>query len=550
MLVFIVFTDRDPDRRVHPRSVASHVLLSLSVVAVLVVAMSVGLAYWQVYRQVDEAASNKVTDVAFAIAGTDDVREGLAADDPAAALREFAERERALTGTDFVVIMSVDGIRYTHPNPDLVGGRFGGTIDPAQAGGVVVEQYTGSLGPSTRAVVPVVQGGQVIGLVSVGLARGKVWDQLRQLLPRVLLVGLAAGAVSGVAALAVARRVRRQTLGLNAKDLARLHDHHQAVLHAIQEGLVITDREGRIQVLNDEAARLLGLGEEVEGRRIADLGLPPDLAALLTGTRQQTDAPHAHRGRVLLVSSGAVLRDGRPVGTLTTLRDRTELAELTGQLGTVRGMADALHAQSHEAANRLHSVVTLIELGRTHEALRFATDELRATQRQRDGVLAAVEEPAVAALLLGKVSQAAERGVTLEIDADAHLPAGVLPAREAVTILGNLIDNAIEALVQAPDLPARTIVVDAQVDGAQALLTVSDTGPGLSDDAAEHAFERGWSTKAVSGPAGRGIGLALVQQTVEQLGGHITVTGYPGATFVVTLPVRERTKEEGAPWMT
>ena len=205
MLVFIVFTDRDPDRRVHPRSVASHVLLSLSVVAVLVVAMSVGLAYWQVYRQVDEAASNKVTDVAFAIAGTDDVREGLAADDPAAALREFAERERALTGTDFVVIMSVDGIRYTHPNPDLVGGRFGGTIDPAQAGGVVVEQYTGSLGPSTRAVVPVVQGGQVIGLVSVGLARGKVWDQLRQLLPRVLLVGLAAGAVSGVAALAVAR---------------------------------------------------------------------------------------------------------------------------------------------------------------------------------------------------------------------------------------------------------------------------------------------------------------------------------------------------------
>ncbi|MDI9628897.1 MAG: sensor histidine kinase [Acidobacteriota bacterium] len=523
---------------------ASHVLFSLSVVAVLVVVMSVGLAYWQVYRQVDEAASSKVTDVAFTIAGTDDVRDGLAADDPAAALREFAERERALTGTDFVVIMSVDGIRYTHPNPDLVGGRFGGTIAAAQAGGVVVEQYAGSLGPSTRAVVPVVEDGQVIGLVSVGLVRDRVWDQLRELLPRVLLVGLAAGAVSGVAALVVARRVRRQTLGLNAKDLARLHDHHQAVLHAIQEGLVITDQEGRVQVLNDEAARLLGLAENVEGRRIADLGLPSDLAALLTGTGQQADEPHAHRGRVLLVSSSAVLRGGRPVGTLTTLRDRTELAELTGQLGTVRGMADALHAQSHEAANRLHSVVTLIELGRTQEALRFATDELRATQRQRDGVLAAVEEPAVAALLLGKASQAAERGVTLEIDADAHLPAGVLPARESVTILGNLIDNAIEALVQAPNLPERTIVVDAQVDGAQVLLTVSDTGPGLTEDAAEHAFERGWSTKAVNGPAGRGIGLALVQQTVEQLGGHIVVSGPPGATFVVTLPVHESARAE------
>ncbi|NLH69370.1 MAG: GHKL domain-containing protein, partial [Brooklawnia sp.] len=181
---------------------------------------------------------------------------------------------------------------------------------------------------------------------------------------------------------------------------------------------------------------------------------------------------------------------------------------------------------------------------RTQEALRFATDELRATQRQRDGVLAAVEEPAVAALLLGKASQAAERGVTLEIDADAHLPADVLPARESVTILGNLIDNAIEAVVQAPNLPERTIVVDAQVDGAQVLLTVSDTGPGLTEEAAEHAFERGWSTKAVNGPAGRGIGLALVQQTVEQLGGYIAVSGPPGATFVVTLPVHESARAE------
>ncbi len=521
------------------RSVAYHVLAALGLVTVLVVMMSVGLAYWQAYRQVEQAASGKVTNVALTIAGTDDVREGLRAQDPALALQEFIERERQLTGTDFIVVMSVEGIRYTHPNPDLVGGQFIGTIAPAQAGGVVVEQYTGSLGPSTRAVVPVMQGDQVLGLVSVGLTRERVWDQLRGLIPRVLLVGLAAGFVSGAAALVIARSVRRQTLGLNASEVARLHDHHEAVLHAIQEGLIITDRQGRIQLVNDEAGRLLGLDSEAAGRPIGQYDLPPDLIATLTGTEQQSDVPHAHRGRILLVSSSAVVRNGRPVGTLTTLRDRTEREELTGQLNTVRGMADALHAQAHEAANRMHSVVTLIELGRTEEALQFATEELRATQRHRDAILAAVAEPAVAALLLGKTAQASELGIDLEIDAEAHLPAGVLPARETVTILGNLIDNAIEALADGPEGSDRTIVVDAQVDGNLVLLTVSDTGPGLTEEAAQRAFERGWSTKPAAGPAGRGLGLALAQQTVRQLGGEITCTPAPGATFVVTVPVPE-----------
>lgn len=501
----------------------------------LVVGLSVALTWVQAVWRVEGAAASRVTDVALAVAASDDVRAALASPDPAGVLAEPVERVRRDTGTDFIVVMSPDGVRYTHPNPDLVGGVFVGTIAGAQAGGLVVEQYAGSLGPSTRAVVPILVDGEVRGLVSVGVQRTRVSEQLGAMLPQVLLPGLAATALAGGGAWLVARRVRAETLGLNAVELRRLHDHHDAILHAVREGLVITDARGRVQVVNDEAHRLLGLGPEVVGREVGELGLSEDLAALLTATGQHADVPHAGGGRMLLVSTGEVRRQGRPAGTVTTLRDRTELEALTGQLSATTSLAAALHAQNHEAANRLHTVITLIELGRTEEAVRFATEELRASQRQGDAILAAIEEPAVAALLIGKLSQAAERGVTLAVDPDAHLPAGVLPPREVVTILGNLVDNALDAVAVAPE-GEREVVVDARTDADRVILTVSDTGPGLSPGDAARVFERGWSTKGAVGPAGRGIGLSLVKQVVDMLGGTLTVSEPPGATFEVTLP--------------
>ena len=529
--MFIVFN--------RPRSVASHVLLVLGAVVVLVVGLSLAMAYVQAVRHVEDAAATRVVDVAESIAASDDVREGLASSDPAQALADPIERARAITETDFIVVMAPDGTRYTHPNPDLVGRHFAGTIAPAQQGGTVVEQYTGSLGPSTRAVVPVTVDSRVIGLVSVGIHRAHVDEQLARQLPQVLLPGLAAALIAGIGAWLVARNVRRETLGLNATELRRLHDHHDAVLHAVREGLLIVDDRGLLQVANDEARRLLDLPEDAVGRPASDLGLAPDLAALLQGREQHVDLPHASGGRVLLVSSDVVRRQGRAVATLTTLRDRTELDALTGRLDTTQSLADALHAQAHEAANRLHTVVTLIELGRPDEAVAFATDTVRATQRHGDAITAALADPAVAALVIGKSSQAAERGASLTLDPDAHLPAGLLPPDAVVTILGNLIDNALDALATLPVGAERAVLLDAQADEGTVTLTVADTGPGLPAELRDRAFGRGFTTKTTQSPAGRGIGLALVRQTVDLLGGRIDVSGPPGATFTVTLPLAE-----------
>lgn len=523
--MFIVFTA--------PRSVASHVMTVLGVVAVLVVGVSVALATWQASSQVEAAAADQVTHVARTVAASDEVRNALAAGAPTPALTDFAERTRAATETDFVVVMTPAGVRFTHPNPDLVGGRFLGTTDAARTGGVVVEDYTGSLGPSTRAVVPVLEDGRVIGLVSVGIARAKVSQALADLWPQIVLPGLMAALVAGTGAWLTARQVRRETLGLNASEVARLHDHHDALLHAIREGLAITDNEGRIQVVNDEAIRLLNLPSDAVGVHVSDLGLSRDLADLLTSARQEVDVPYATGARLLLVSSDAVVRQGRRTATLTTLRDRTELESLTGRLSATQGLADALHARSHEAANRMHTVVTLIELGKPEEAVSFATGQLAGERLADAAVLAAIDPPVIAALLLGKTAEAAERGVRLTLDPDAHLP--VIPGVESalVTILGNLIDNAVEAL---SGRSGAAIVVDALASEEELLVTVSDNGPGVPVADAEAIFSRGFTTKPGTEPGGRGIGLTLVRQTVTALGGQIAVSEPPGATFVVTLP--------------
>ena len=519
-----------------PRSVAAHVLVVQAVVVLFVVLLAVLLAYRQADRLVEETTRTRVLAIAQTIAASDDVREGLAAPDPTQSLAALAERERDRTGTDFVVVMSPAGVRYTHPNPALIGGTYAGTIDAARDGGSVVEDYAGSLGPSTRAVVPVVTDSGVRGLVSVGLRRTRVDEAMTGLVPDIVLAGAAAALLSGLGAWFAARRVHHQTLGLNTAELRRLHDHHEAVLHAVQEGLVITDPAGRIQVINDEAQRLLGLQSSDVGRSLDDVQLSPGLRDMMGSPGRHVDVAHASGGRILLVSSGEVRRGGKAVATLTTLRDRTELEDLTGRLGQASELAGALHAQAHEAANRLHTVITLIEVGRAGDAVAFATHELRASQRHRDAVTTAIEEPAVAALLLGKAAQAAERGVGLELDPDAHLPAGVLPPRDAVTILGNLIDNAMDALSEAPDPGGKVITVDAQADAERVVLTVADTGPGLVDEAQRRAFERGWTTKTAAGPEGRGLGLALVQQTAQLLGGRVSVGPPPGAVFTVTIP--------------
>jgi sensor histidine kinase regulating citrate/malate metabolism len=280
---------------------------------------------------------------------------------------------------------------------------------------------------------------------------------------------------------------------------------------------------------------------------VAELGLPAPLTGALLASEPRVDEVHLTASRVLVINTSPV-SGGERRGTVVTLRDVTELQSLMGELDSERGFTQALRSQAHEAANRLHTVVSLIELDRAEEAVEFATAELELAQALTDQVVAAVSEPVLAALLLGKTAQANERGVELMVSQDNTLDDGLLPetlpARDLVTILGNLIDNAVDAAQGS--VPARVTVaayteLAADPEGAPELvLRVSDTGPGVDPEHAEAVFQRGFSTKP-AGPGGRGLGLALVRQAAQRHEGTLSVTEADGggAEFEVRLPLRE-----------
>jgi sensor histidine kinase regulating citrate/malate metabolism len=511
-------------------------VLQVAIVGVIVGAGAV-LAYLDVAERTEDATREEVVSVALTIADSPAVVDAVLAPEPSAVLQPFAERVRRHTGVDFVTIMDTGGRRFTHPDPDRIGERFLGHVDEALAGEVLTETYTGTLGPSVRAVVPVRDGERIVALVSVGITLDAIAGQVGDRLVPLVLVALVALAVGMAGTYLVSRRLGRQTHGLGPAELARRLEYHEAILHTVREGLLLVDQAGRVTLCNDGARELLDLVGEAEGRALADLGLPQEMVSSMAPDRTTRDEIHLTARRVLVVNCAPVRSGSHVLGAVVTLRDHTDLQALTGELDSVRGFAESLRSQAHEAANRLHTVVSLVELGRYDEAVEFATAELALAQRLTDRVVAAVSEPVLAALLLGKAAEANERGAELVVTPDTEIDdavlGGALAPRDVVTILGNLVDNALDAVLESPPAApgAPRVFVTARAEGGELLLRVEDTGGGLA--AGEVAFDRGWSTKA----EGRGLGLALVRQAVRRGGGTIKLgRGEHGAVFTVRLP--------------
>ncbi|MGY9070664.1 sensor histidine kinase [Streptomyces sp. CAS3] len=525
-----------------PRSLAGQLFAMQAVLIAVVVAGYALFTYVSDRRQAEDAAARQATAVARSIADSPAVRAAIRTPDPTALLQPYALKVTRDANVDFVTIMSPDGIRWTHPDPRQIGKRFLGTTAPARAGRTFTETYTGTLGPSVRAVTPVTDGGRIVGLVSAGITVDRISERLQDQVTA--LLGVAGGALllGAVGTYVVNARLRRHTHNMNAAELSRMHDYHQAALHAVREGLLMLDGQYRVALINDGGRELLGVGEEDEvvGRSVAGLGLPAPLTGALLSSRPRVDEVHPTASRVLVVNTSPV-SGGERRGTVVTLRDITELQSLMGELDTERSFSQALRSQAHEAANRLHTVVSLIELDRSAEAVEFATAELELAQALTDQVVAAVGEPVLAALLLGKTAQANERGVELVVSPDSRLDDGLLsggpPARDLVTILGNLIDNAVDA---AQGSARARVTVTAYAPAAELVLRVADTGPGVEPGHADLVFQRGFTTKP-AGPGGRGLGLALVRQAVTRHEGTLTVTDAApggGAVFEVRLPLR------------
>jgi sensor histidine kinase regulating citrate/malate metabolism len=514
-------------RRSRSWSLATQAIaLQILVIAVVVLAGS-ALALFDAARDGDAAARQQVLGIATALADSPSTAAAIESGHATQTLQPVTEAVRKNTDIAFITIMAPDRTRFTHTDPTQIGGKYIGTIDPALAGETFTEVYTGTLGPSIRAVAPVHDSsGRIVGLVSAGILQQSLADRWRSQVPTIVAVSVCALAIALVGVWAIRRRLLRQTHGLRPDELRVMYEHHDAILHSVSEGLIVLDRNG-VALANDEARRLLALPPGPVNRS----DLPEFLRTYNPGAR---DEVRVTEERVLVVNRSRVT-DAPRDSEVVTIRDRTELQGALGELSSLKVLTDTLRSQAHEAANKLHTIVTMVEMGRADEAVTFATHELELSQQLVDRLSSTVGEPALVALLLGKTAQADERGIELTVTEETHLPSNAddlaLSGQEMVTVLGNLIDNAMDAC----DRDDPWVEVTVAQDNGTLLIRVADSGPGMDAATFEKAMQRGYSTKSGSDAEQHGLGLALVAQVVRRHNGTLTADLTYGSVVTVTV---------------
>ncbi|MDX1873455.1 sensor histidine kinase [Mycolicibacterium sp. 120266] len=520
------------------RSLAGQFLLfQLLVVAVVLIAVA-AVSVAQSIREFRDVRGQRMIAVAENVASTPIVRDRVEKHwtDPfmGQVLAPDVDRAVALSGAGLAEILDPAGVVRVSSDPDRIGARMDLNISLADEGRAWFGDGDIAGVRNLIGQVPILAAsGAVLGIVSVSERYPTVWELLGGAGERLLLY-LGLGAVLGLAASwLLSRRIKRHTRGLEVTEIAGLADHREALLHSIREGVVAVNPDGVVTVLNDSAQELLGLDADAVGRRVDELGLGQAVVDFLMSGEEGHDAIIATGSHVLALNRRAANSQGRRIGTVTTMRDSTELAALQAQLSSHRSVTDTLRAQTHEFANQLHTISGLVQLGEYDAVHELVGTLTRRRAEINDAVTQRVSDPAVAALLIAKTSLAAENGVTLVLDPHSRLRA--LPpatATDVITLLGNLIDNAVDASVGAPRAEVHVTVRDD--DGLT--ITVTDSGPGVPPHLRESLFARGVTSKP-DVPGGRGIGLALVRLVTTQHGGHVEIEDAPGggASFVVRL---------------
>ncbi|MEU8674936.1 sensor histidine kinase [Streptomyces sp. NPDC048560] len=527
-------TARGPRRLGWPKRVFSQVLLIQLTIITGVTVLVTGLFLAPLSAQLDDQAMRRALAIAQSTAAQSQVAASLLTTGPTAdgPVQTTAERIRKATGAEYVVVMDRRGVRWSHTDSRQIGRVVSTDPSEALAGRDVMEIDSGTLGRSARGKVPLHDASdRIVGAVSVGIAYDSVRARLLAAIPGLLAYAGGALAVGALAAYLISRRLQRQTHDLAFSDISALLTEREAMLHSIREGVVALDRAGRIRLLNDEAQRLLGLGPDAAGRPL-DEALGEGRTADVLAGRVVGDDLLTVRGSRVLLANRMPTDDG---GAVATLRDRTELEHLGRELDSTRGLIDALRAQDHEHANRLHTLLGLLELEMHDDAMEYITEVVGVHRATAEQVTERVNDPLLASLLVGKATVSAERGVSLRMAPGTLLPDRLVDPRGLVTVLGNLVDNALDAAAGSKDA---LIEVGLRAQGRTVILRVRDSGPGVPADQRESIFTEGWSTKTLPAHGKRGLGLALVRRLAERQGGSATVTtaAEGGALFTVVLP--------------
>ncbi|MGI5375193.1 ATP-binding protein [Streptomyces sp. CA-251387] len=544
-------------RRQRRHTLAGELLRWQLAIVVIVLAAVAAVSLAQSKATFDRVEGRRVTALAEEMAGNPLVRTQLVRPAVAEMLAPLLQSTLTRSGVTSATVADADGEIVASTNPTLLGTRLPVSgIDAAEGRGWSGELPVNGV-TELVAQAPVLQAendrdrrlkaGDHLGTVMIGRASPSVWQRLVGA-SSYLLVYLGVASVLGVAgSWLLARRIKRQTFGMEPREIAGLAEHREAMLFGIAEGVVALDPQQRLTLVNAVGRRLLDLPDTCVGMSLADLGIEGRLYDVLAGTADaDEDEPGAERrdevvvrrGRVLVMNRMDVTKDGRRLGSVTTLRDRTELAQLERELGSFRSTTELLRAQAHEFSNQLHTISGLIQIGEHDEVVRY----VRALRKHRESLdlhlTSRVRDRAVAALLMAKSALAAERKVRLKISERTALERlEPTDSADVATVLGNLVDNAVDAAAAGDDDHDAWVEVELRQDASSVEIVVRDSGPGVAPELAQEVFLHGFTTKAAQG-GDRGIGLALTRLVCKRRGGEVSVANtQAGAMFTARMSV-------------
>lgn len=494
---------------------------------------------------IEEETGLRAMAIARTLAQSEEIQNNIGAPDGTSRIQPLAERTRLATGVEYIVVVDMDGIRYSHPVEDRIGKKFTESdLVPALANNEYVSRAEGVLGPSIRAFVPVKinEGTRQVGVVVVGILTPTISFLLRSVQTEIyysLGIGLLVGLLGSIF---MARKIKSGMFSLEPEEIARLLEERGAIFQAMSEGIIAIDTNSRITVANKEVQHLLNkTNQEIVGRKIMELIPNSNLPEVLNTGSAQLNSQMYINDTAVLVNRVPIRFKDEIIGAVATFQDKTEANRLAEELTGVKAFIEALRVQNHEHMNKLHTIAGLIQLEQYERALDYIYD-LTEEQQEITGLLTKnIFDYSIAGLLLGKYTRAKELMAELVIDQKTRLRE--LPSRlesgDLAIIVGNLIENALDAVRLVE--PARRKVYFSMYDQHDSLLiSVKDMGPGIPEEKHDLIFQQGFSTK---GSANRGLGLFLVKRYVHLAGGTITLKNIVegGVEFKIYIPKEDIT---------
>ncbi|WP_273967958.1 sensor histidine kinase [Enterobacter cancerogenus] len=522
-----------PTRR---RPMKLYTLVTLMVCAII---GSVLLLVFALYSmQITRATRDDVKDTALGIARTfadsPDVRRGLMASPQDNIIQPIAQAVTRRNDLLFTVVTDMRGIRYSHPNEALLGLHFiGDDLTPALEGKENVSVNRGALAEALRVFTPIYDNQHdQIGVVIVGISLKKVEDQITRGRLNAVWTILFSILMSSLAIWGLVRVLKRILFGLEPYEISALFEQRQAMLQSLREGVIAVDTHGRVTMVNHAAREILLLPSGQQSENASEPLLASLREVAKTGVARQ-DREIGCNGRLLLCNMVPVKSQNRVIGAISTFRDKTEVSQLMQRIDGMVNYVDALRAHTHEFMNKLHVILGLLHMKRYDKLEEYILQTANNYQTDIGAIQCKIKSPVIAGFLFGKINRAKEAGVTLTLAEDCHLPdtANEEQAAVLVTVLGNLIENALDAM---HDQPEGEIGLLLHYQSSWLSCEVSDDGPGIDPLHLEDVFTKGYSTKGEN----RGVGLFLARQQIQNLGGDITVESEPGVftQFFVHIP--------------